>query len=1166
MSGWSKVLSAVHGVARASARRAFAAALTLSLSLLVAPDPAAAQAVRGEASITATGGYGRLVIHMAREVEARARLTGNVLVIEFKQPVDVPVDRLAAGARDYIGAARRDPDGRALRFALARKVRLTTMTAGERLFVDLLPEEWTGEPPGLPREVVEDLARRARTAEQLARQRLKAEQQAKIPPVRVRVANQPTFTRYIFELPELTAVSTDRGKDRLTLSFSATLRFDLADAKLALPEAVTALNAGPPADSTQVRFDFGRQVDVRSFREDTNFVVDVSPIDPKSARSGVPGLPAIAAPPTVAAKVAEPAAESAAPPQSKPPEAAAEVQKPALPEAAKSAEGAPTARRPRDPNQPVSAELRRQGDSLHLFFSFAAPTPASAFVRADALWLVFDTKTAIDVGTLKNDASRTIRDAVVTRVGDAQVLRLKLDRPRLISAEAADNGWEITIGDTAQGVSKPLTIARNMVGPGRTSVTIPFDEPRSAHWLTDPDIGDRMLVVTGLGPARGLLKPQDFVEFRALASAQGIAIQPVADDLKAELSADKVLLARPGGLTLSAGAMAEPRQAPRAVTFDSNAWTADREADFTKREFGLINAAATAPFTLRNMHRLALARFYFAREMYAEAKAVLDAALGDERPTADDPSTLVMHAVANIMLGRADAALKDLSNPVVGNQNDAQLWRALAYARQGQWAQARDAFRDTEGALAALPLQLQRQALRDALRSAVEVGDFTAAANRINDFKTVGVSAELEPALSVLTGRLAQAMGRNQDALTAYRFAAGTGHRPAGAQGRLRELSLRYSRGEISKPDVIAGLETLTTAWRGDETEAEALQMLARLYTEENRYRDMFHAMRVALTAHPAAKVTRDIHDAAAKTFDSLFIAGKADTLPAIDALGLFYDFRELTPVGRRGDEMIRRLAERLVSVDLLDQAADLLQYQVDNRLQGAARAQVATRLAVIDLLNHKPDKAQAVLRATRTADLTDEVRVPRLLIEARALSDMGRHDFALEVIDGIEGREALRLRADIYWAARRWQKAAEHIELLHGDRWQSFEPLDETERSDILRAGVGYALAEDKLGIGRLREKFVAKMAGGPDRRAFDLITGGLGSSSPAFREVARLVASTDTLASFLRELKGRYPEVHSLLPQKPAPGGEPPAPSKPDPRPTGATLRPGAARLSAR
>ena len=73
--------------------------------------------------------------------------------------------------------------------------------------------------------------------------------------------------------------------------------------------------------------------------------------------------------------------------------------------------------------------------------------------------------------------------------------------------------------------------------------------------------------------------------------------------------------------------------------------------------------------------------------------------------------------------------------------------------------------------------------------------------------------------------------------------------------------------------------------------------------------------------------------------------------MPPIDALSLFYDFRELTPVGRRGDEMIRKLADRLVSVDLLDQAAELLQHQVDNRLQGAARAQVAVRLAVIYLM-----------------------------------------------------------------------------------------------------------------------------------------------------------------------------------------------------------------------
>ncbi len=71
--------------------------------------------------------------------------------------------------------------------------------------------------------------------------------------------------------------------------------------------------------------------------------------------------------------------------------------------------------------------------------------------------------------------------------------------------------------------------------------------------------------------------------------------------------------------------------------------------------------------------------------------------------------------------------------------------------------------------------------------------------------------------------------------------------------------------------------------------------------------------MRTALAAHPNSEMTRRIQDEAAATFDSLFLAGKGDALPAIDALGLFYDFRELTPIGRRGDEMIRRLADRLV-------------------------------------------------------------------------------------------------------------------------------------------------------------------------------------------------------------------------------------------------------------
>jgi hypothetical protein len=491
---------------------------------------------------------------------------------------------------------------------------------------------------------------------------------------------------------------------------------------------------------------------------------------------------------------------------------------------------------------------------------------------------------------------------------------------------------------------------------------------------------------------------------------------------------------------------------------------------------------------------------------------------------------MVLRAVCNIMIGRADIGLKDLANPFVGNQNDAALWRALAYAKLGKWPEAREGFRAVEAAIATLPLELQRNVMKEMIRSYVEVGDITGATAQLNEFEAMGIPPELEPMMALLNGRISEGLGRAEDARRSYQAAADSKDRGAAAQGRLREIVLRQARHDIDRSDAIAQLETLAATWRGDATEIETLQMLGRAYTDEGRYREAFQIMRTAISAHPNSEMTRRIHDEAASTFDSLFLAGKGDSLPAIDALAMFYDFRDLTPIGRRGDEMIRRLADRLVSVDLLQQATDLLKHQVDNRLQGAARAQVAARLAAIYLMDRKPDRALASLRATRASELSNELRNQRLMLEARALSETGRQDVALEVVANVPGPEAIRLRADIYWAAKHWAQAAEQIELLYGERWREFKPLEDKERLDILRAAVGYALGDDILGLNRFREKFAAKMGDGPDRRAFDILTTPAGASDAEFGDVARALRAADTLEAFLRDLRARYPALGTL------------------------------------
>jgi tetratricopeptide (TPR) repeat protein len=1151
------------------------------LALLALPGRACAEdPVKGEVSVTiAAEGYARLVFRLAEEVESEIRTANGIIIIAFKRPVDIVVDRVAAGAAGYIGAARRDPDGMGVRIALARKVRVNSMAAGERLFVDLLPEPWAGVVPGLPQAVVDELTRRARDAEKRARQQIVIAEQIKPALIRVRVGRQPTFTRYSFDLPRNVKVSNDRDDRLLTLVFDAPLKFDLTDARIEPPPGVESIASESDTKSVAVRFTFAKKVDVRTFREDGSYVIDIGNPDPnqpsdepapEGAETDAPkeslkeseapresepkqaARPAVA--PSQSANAAErparatetmPAAEpartavaAARAPTTKlePIVAPAAVTPVAEQPAAKPGSAATPA--PSEKPEPslaapaksvasgtIVAELR-QGDDLRIKFPFGTPTPAAVFSRADSLWLVFDTKRDMDVGALTADGSQTIRSTTLTQSDETQILRIKLERPQLASFIPDGAGWLLIIGDTVEAPIRPLMLSRNIASPARSSVIIPFDDPRRLHRLADPDIGDNLLVVTALGPARGFLKNQDFVEFRALASTHGVALQPLADDLNAELSADKIVVGRPVGLTLSNGGYGEQRGGLAPVAFDPQLWGFDRQANFSERQSLLLRMAAEANEQRRNAARLDLARFYLAQGLDAEAKAVLDITLADGSLTAGDAPTLVLRSVSEIRLERPDDAMKDLSNPLVGNQYDAPLWRAVALTQQGKYGDAREGFKNVAAAIGTLPIELQRLALQKAVQAFIEVRDFAGAAALLNEFETIGVPRELEPRITLLTGRLTEGLGRANDALGAYRAAAESWDRPTAAQAKLRQIALRAILGDLSRREVISELESLSVTWRGDQTEVETLQILARLYTEESRYRDAFYIMRTAMLAHPNSDMTRRIHDEAATTFDSLFLGGKGDGLPTIDALALFYDFRELTPIGRRGDEMIRRLADRLVSVDLLDQATELLQYQIDHRLQGAARAQVATRLAVIYLMNRKADRALATLRATRGVDFSNELRNQRLLIEARALSDLKRHDVALEIIANVPGSEAIRLRSDILWAAQRFAEAAEQLELLYGARWQEWAPLADTERADVLRAAIGFALGEDSIGLIRFREKYAAKMTDGADHRAFDVVTTPANSGSPEFRDVARSVAAADTLDGFLRALRARFPD----------------------------------------
>jgi tetratricopeptide (TPR) repeat protein len=1174
------------------------------------------------AEATVERGYGRLVIAFKDRnllPQYVVKASNGVVVLQFGEPVKIDIDRVPLILGDYVTIARRDPDGMALRFALARQVKINTMDAGEKLFVDLLPTNWQGPPPALPEAVVQDLARRADAA-------IKAERAAEnlrfglkvMPKLDFRVGRQPTFTRFSFGWNVPFDTQMVRENDRVSIIFNRVALIDLSDVLADPPAGLKEISADNNDGKLKIVLTVAPEADVRAFREDQTYVVDLASgttrpepdaaavLRPLTADRGMvprnaadrveaPGnvakyaaassegqrmvtkvepMPMETAPakPDMKPSVPMPAVAKSAAGQSMAPPAPAQTDKlapaqmpaakampaeaPGGPQPAPAAATDPDApstdiigggeQRPemRDPasDQPriVRAEAKRNGNMVRIAFPFNDRVSSAAFKRDFSLWLVFDSKLPIDVRSIRSSLGDLASDVVVGKVDAAQTVRIDLTQPALTTMGADGNSWILSIGEMVLEPSKPLLLRRSFRTEQQGQLTIDLPDAGVIHEVPDPTIGDHMYVVTAFGPPRGLIKEQSFAELQALGTAHGIAVVPFADDLRVSLEHNVVTIGRDKGLLLSPGAN-DRTDAPiprldghqHKVASDAGAFFSKDPDVFNSKLRDLQSAVAEASDKEKTAKRLELADFYLGHRFAPEALGVLRLISQDAPGIERDPGFLVLFGAAQAMTGRFKEARQILTKPAVADSADAALWRTIADEGLQKWDEGREAAQQAASAIGSYPPDLQAMFGLASASISTELNDFGPAESRLAEIQPDEIDSDLAVRFEILQARIMDAAGRPDDALNRLDHAVESTDRRGAAEAEYRRLRILHRDGKITNAETIDRLKSLGFSWRGDELELKTLRFLANLQAAEGQYRDAFTSMRSAIMVDGNSDTTRKLQDEMNKVFLDLYLDGKADTMPPIQALTLYYDFRDMTPIGRQGDEIVRNLADRLIGVDLLDQAAELLNYQIDNRLRGVAKAQIAADLAVVDLLNRKPQDALAVLNKTRQSSLPASVERQRRMVEARALSESGRGELATELLGQLVGSDVDRLKADIAWKAKNWRDAGELIETMLAGRWNDALPLDAQDRQDVLRSAIAYALANDQLSLDRLATKFGPKMRNSPNARAFEVVTAPIQTQGTEFRTLAKEIASVDTMRSFLAEYRQQY---LTKAPQKPA------------------------------
>lgn len=1068
--------------------------------------------------VTAEAGYGRLVLSFPDRNELPAysvKYENGVLAVEFEEPIKLLLPDVSVALPEYISVARVDPDSRGVRFGLRTALNINHMEAAEKLFIDLMPTTWQGLPPALPPEVIADLANRAREAERLAEQKRKAQDASRLNPVAtLRVGRNPTFLRVEFTWNVDTKAKFAVKGEAATIDFEWPVPIDLYALKSNMPEELKSVLNSVSADGSSVTLRVAPGITPRFYTSSAkNYVLDID----ISRERGLEE--AIAAAEAAKAEAAAAQHDDAA----------------AHPDAHGDAHDAAS---PSHEQASLTPVISTVGSTVRVAFPFEQDTAAAVFRRADTVWLLFDTSTAINPPGA-SDALASIADRFeVIPAGDSEVVRIDLSAERLATLGSEGRSWVLSLGDVLLNPTEPLALHRIRDREGQFEMHVDLERPAKVHQFRDPDVGDLLTVVTAYPPSRGASRTYSYVDFTALRSVQGLVVKPDNDELQVEIEGKNAVIRTEGGLTLSDVIAGRPddAEAPtssRTSYVDLLAAASEDPGVFGQQREEILGRAADGDGRLRDIARLDLAELLIANRFAHEALGVLDV-LGEELKFEEFRKKVdLLKAVAAIAAYRPDDAVAVLTSGAYDNEVDGVMWRAIARTEAGDYAGGRLDTIASEGILDSYPSWVRSRFLLAGSRAAIETRDLALATRLLSRVEFATLDAEDISTFQLLEGRLSELDGRLTEALEAYGEVIAEDIRPTRAEAVYRTLLVLNQADRVDLDKASATLEAEAMMWRGNRLEADMSKLLAEMHFRNKKYREGFEVVRRAVAFYPENDSIKALLDEAQSQFADLYLNGGADQLADVDALSLYYDFQQLTPPGTRGDEMIRNLARRLVKADLLTQAGDLLEYQIDNRLKGVAQSQIAADLAVIRIADRDPQAALRVLTRTRLADLSPLLERQRRVLEARALIDAGRETLALDLLTRVTGRDADLLRIDGLWKSKAYGRAAEMIETVYAPG-SGAPTLDRNARMQVIKAAVGFVLANDSMGISRLRAKFSDVLANSAEWPVFDFVTSDIAPTSDAFKKVAREVANLDSLNAFLASYRQLYSGSDAVAPDE--------------------------------
>lgn len=1127
-------------------------------------------------SVSQQPGAGRITFTWPRPVPFVAQIENRQLVVQFGRPVESSLANLPGALSRYIGAPRLAAGNQSVIFPLQGSFDLNYFAQGNAVIVEIVDTP-TSPPAVPPAASAGQGAPKAASAPQAAQQPPAQQQIQLLPPsqatapaappagvpsaatpaerIAVRTGEHPQYGRIVFDWERDVGFKVEQRGNRALVTFERPAAIALDPVVRGGARNVAGATSQIVGGTTVVTLNVPTTSRIQSMKSGPKVVIDVyNPTGPNDAAAA----PTVPLPQTQAAATPAPAPRppAASVPASSPaPSAGADdssAQPAATPPAAPapppaSASTAPTALQPPTPAAtasapppaaaPASASSDQTSGPLDGTWrvDWTEPVGAAVFRRAGSLWIVFDRQRQIDTAAATKALGSAVRS--VTQVDAQRGTFIRLATAPDVNPTVRRDGFA-WIFDFRRQPLRPTTPIEPKLETGQAGdarMIIAVAQPGEALPLRDPEVGDNVVVVPIIPLAHGVERPYTFPQFEVLPSLQGIVVRPRIDDLRVRPTQRGVELSgATSSLSLSSltpqvqanARIGSFRQVSRILAPDT--WRVARRiqnvADFNKESAALLDKVADASPATKQQARLDYAQFLLAQDWSYEAIGVLDT-MGSLDPGMENKAEFrLLRGAAQYLMDRYEEAEKDFAFIGFNDNDEGEFWRAIVQAASGKGKTAAPTLKAKGDVFRSYPRALKMKLGQVIANAALAVADVQMASSYLEvlaEEKPQGIEIDQ---LALIEGKVHQLSGNFDQAVQAWEAVEKGTHRPSMAEAIVLRANLLLGQKKIQAQDAIAELEKLRYSWRGGEFEFELLHRLGRLYISIGDYRNGLRTLQEAVTYFREMPESARVTEEMVKAFDDLYLKDAADGMTPVRAIALFDEFKELAPSGEPGDEMIRKLADRLASVDLLDRAAILLEDQIQFRLKGVDRARVGTRLATVYLLNREPKEAQVALEKTRIDGLPPELETQRRHLLARSLVDQGRVPDAEKILDRDESAEADQLRAEIYWGQQDWLNAAKSLQkVVTRVGAAPNKPLSEEQAQLVLNFAIAVTLSGNDRGVVKLRQDFGPAMAATSYKDAFNLIASPNAQGLVDYRTLSDRVKVASNFTSFMDNYKKR-------------------------------------------